>query len=204
MEVHAISVYEGVYPAPRQPGSRDRPVAPIEVAVDIKGKPIALYLSAYEPIEWKIRVSPGAILKKVIATGYYPPQVNGVPRDTIVLRGSYEGGGSRAPALPYQQGLDAAAAKIIQATTGAPMVSYQGSYKGQAFSLSNRSVRQGVAPAFPIQLGGSAPSAQVGIPPRPPATRETAVIQCGRSTIVCDANDTVICGGRQVKCPVGK
>lgn len=47
-------------------------------------------------------------------------------------------------------------------------------------------------------LGGPGGSAGIARSPRPGSSQR--IIRCGNDTIVCDANDTVICRGRQIPC----
>ena len=66
-------------------------------------------------------------------------------------------------------------------------------------SYDARRVAEGAAP-----VSAAAPEPSERPTPRSGITsdRKTAVIKCGRSMIVCDADDTINCGGRILKCPI--
>ncbi len=136
-EVHVISVYEGELPAGTAPGSRQDPERSVDVVVARTAKPVLLFLSAYEPIEWRVKVE-GGTLERVIAIGYHDQRVTvtgarGVP---ILTQRSHEffsaAGVAVRDGFPREARGNKAVevAEIMTALTGKLPTSFQGAYRG--------------------------------------------------------------------------
>ena len=73
-ELHLIAAYEATSPQDNGNPSKNT----IEVKIQRKNKPIILALSAYEPINWKVTIEPGAVIEKIIINGYEKQTISGV------------------------------------------------------------------------------------------------------------------------------
>ncbi len=72
-ELHVVGVYEPL----RIPDGRPaRSMRPIDVQVERTAKPVVLALTSYEPVEWRIRTTPGAAIAAVIVAGYHRQTVS--------------------------------------------------------------------------------------------------------------------------------
>ncbi len=60
------------------------------VTVNYPNKPVALFLSAYEPSIWNIKWTKGTKIEAVYVSGYYRQIVLGVPNSTPMLNSTYE------------------------------------------------------------------------------------------------------------------
>lgn len=146
-DVHVISVYQGQLPGGAQRGFQQHPEGWIDVTVRKTANPALLFLNAYEPIEWRVKVDGGSV-KRIIAIGYYDQRVTvtgqrGVEIHTekshpffanarIEVRDTfpYEGRGNKA----------LQAAEIINALFGKLPASFQGEYgRGKPFIVDEKS-----------------------------------------------------------------
>lgn len=132
--IQMVGVYEsgGV-----KRGFGEHRMGPVRVRVSARAGPVLLVLSAYEPVEWRIEVSPGARLAGVIALGYERPVVTGVARNIPVVVNELD---ESCPGLPhkypYQPGADQRElADAVAAATGATVREFQGNYGGREFTL---------------------------------------------------------------------
>lgn len=112
-ELHLLGVYEGSLPD----GEADKPwwqnctglqdnssamkechqkyaqrqsARRITVDVGQSAGPMVLVLMAYEPVIWKLSVSPGARLTRIYLAGYHPQDVEGAPESTAIEVRTYE------------------------------------------------------------------------------------------------------------------
>lgn len=83
--VHAIGVYEGTYPPGVRHSHGYHPFGEVRITVATK-TPIALILSAYEPVNWVFDLHDGAQVRQVVLNGYHPDRVSGLLDGTVVLR----------------------------------------------------------------------------------------------------------------------
>ena len=100
-DVHVISIYEGQMPGGAQRGFQQHPEGTTDVVVRATGKPVMLFLSSYEPVEWRVRVEGGS-LERVIAVGYHDQRVtvSGASGVEILTRKSSEVFGAMGVNLP--------------------------------------------------------------------------------------------------------
>lgn len=94
-----------------------------------------LVLSAYEASQWKLEVSEGVPLKRVIASGYHRQSVVGVPKDIPVEIYSHDDGQPFfATYAPEAEGY-AAAVRRIRELTGQEIVTFLGRYEGRVATI---------------------------------------------------------------------
>lgn len=118
----------------------------ITVTVSRVGVPMVLALMAYEAVTWKLVIVPGAIVKKIILSGYRGPDITGIPENIPVDVHSYESSPcqicSRQPDhfVAYKKN----SAEYIDATnrlrnlTGlAAATSFQGAYQSDRFAIGS-------------------------------------------------------------------
>ena len=71
-EVHAISIYKGKH-------------GQVAVQVSVAERPVVLFLSAYDAVEWVIHAGPGVSIEKVVVSGEHEPVVKGLPSSVPIL-----------------------------------------------------------------------------------------------------------------------
>ncbi|MDB5763405.1 MAG: hypothetical protein JWQ21_2400 [Herminiimonas sp.] len=65
----------------------------IDVAVNSKGRPVALILGAYEPTIWNIGWTPGSRIVAILARGYHRQAIAGVDSNVPVIISTYDNKG---------------------------------------------------------------------------------------------------------------
>jgi len=88
--LHVLAAHEGT----RREGSDARE---IEVDVQPMARPAILVLSAYGPIEWRFRVAPNARIGAVLAFGYHPQSVSGLPANVPLVSAAHSDGMTSGP-----------------------------------------------------------------------------------------------------------
>jgi hypothetical protein len=118
-------------------GFAERKMGPVRIRMPASASPVLLVVTSYEPVEWRIDMSPGARLTGVIALGYYRPIVTGIaPGTPVVINELNESCPSWPKKYPYQPGADQdTLADAVSAATGATVSDFQGSYGGIEFTL---------------------------------------------------------------------
>jgi hypothetical protein len=175
-EVHAVGVYEGEgarhgHGVARKPGS-------VRVEVKYADAPICLVLVAYEPVDWLVVRAPAVKLVHVIAMGYYQQAVSGVSDPSLVTL--WPGpNGSDPRAFFYHETFIGSRdyADRMRRAAGKEARTIQHAYRAASFVVDGRATGA-----------------------RRDAQRKLRTVTCGRSTIVCDPSDTVICAGKRIPC----
>jgi hypothetical protein len=185
-DVHVISVYEAVNGVTLNDTSQGNRQGSIPVQVGSSAKPLWLLLSSYEPVHWIVNVSPGSKLDRIVASGYYPQRVTVTGKQGVEILMSRDGPG-------YDGGKIGGISSWVRQQYHADPISVQTVYKGGNFMVGSAGSPAAVA---------SSPATRPVVPHVP--VRKTGTLMCGRTTIVCDSGDTVICGGQRVTCPVGQ
>lgn len=124
--IESIGVYQGAGESTRS--VTGRAAKTVEVLVRHTASPIVLVLSAYEPVQWRLRLAAGARLNAVLVSGYYPSQVTGAGSARVLTIGS---------AYAYKPGSVEYAAlnrEVLQ-STGRTIDAFQGSYEGRRFTI---------------------------------------------------------------------
>lgn len=161
-EVHAISVYQGKTMLGSGRDDQRHAEGAVEVQVSSRGKDILLVLAAYEPVEWRITVDGGASLQQVLAIGFHPQRVTirGSSGTQIASRRNdiWASVGVRPDgSFPYRNDGNAGreANDLVIALTGKSPSTFQASYTGERFSVSNVTPRFAMpAQAAPGTMGG--------------------------------------------------
>jgi hypothetical protein len=81
VKVHVVGRYKGEKELDIQLGNSGHLVTQIEVIVDRTDYPVVLFLSAYDPVVWKVGRTPEANLVAVLVSGYHTQALLGIPRD---------------------------------------------------------------------------------------------------------------------------
>lgn len=100
----------------------------INVSVRRSSKPLVLVLASYEPIHWKLNVQGGARLALVLLSSYNSSVITGTANVRTVVIGrsyAYERGSQEYMALD----------DAVFATVGRHIGIFQGTYKGQTFTV---------------------------------------------------------------------
>lgn len=127
--VHVLSVYSGNYKGSSSPNNE---VGDVNVEVKIK-TPITLFLNAYEPVKWHIKLFNGAKITEIITAGYYNQEVSGLSKNVPLhsIDNYYE----------LKTGLNnenKRAQETIQKLIGEIPVSIQYKYTGTNFIIDNQ------------------------------------------------------------------
>lgn len=128
-EVHVVGVY-----------SRDL----ITVTVDYPQHPIVLVLTAYESVEWDIKVHPNTKIERLIISGYHAQRYRGIPESTPVEIYTSDRSRCSTPCWHreghfYAHDLMSAQTRLdyqIERIIGKRMNSFQGAYKGDSFDIN--------------------------------------------------------------------
>ena len=228
--VEAIGVYEGRQAAgPPGWRPRSATPGPVSIFVGKSERPIILVLSSYEPVQWLITHSAEARVRHVLLSGpagsfvvsKRPVEITrfgtsnayqlkspgfavlesnvreylgkGIDR----FQGSYRGaefqigatavtGGSRSPGKTYR------------CTDAGGQVAYVDRPCAD-FGMKGEGGPATTPPRTGAQILGG-PGGAAGFTRSPRLGAGQRIIRCGNDTIVCDANDTVMCSGRQIPC----
>ena len=130
--VHVLAVYQSA-------GRR----GPIDVRVGLRGRPVTLVLSAYEPVTWRIVTEPGAVISRVLVLGYHPARVEGVELGKLAFHsGTYLSFSSRRGG-----GDTAAMSATVARLVGRPPDSVQAYYEVESFSLGGAGGSGAVLPS---------------------------------------------------------
>ncbi len=126
VKVEGVGVYEGAgarhgLGQPRSPGA-------VEVIVRRTTRPLALVLTSYEPVNWRITLMPGAELAAVLVSGYYESRVTGAGDARVVNMGRNYAYERNAAGYADLQ-------RDVTQWVGRPMSSFQGRYKGGSFTV---------------------------------------------------------------------
>lgn len=128
-DIHVISVYSGNYKGSSSP-NHER--GDVNIQVNVKNKPIVLFLNAYEPVSWHIKLANGAKISQIILTGYYNQEIELFNKsfDTILISNYYE--------LKSQTTQETQESKkIIKEITGEEPASIQYEHTGKDFVIKD-------------------------------------------------------------------
>jgi len=173
-EVHMIGVYQGALPngQKEQPWwakctafkddstamaechskyASQRTTKSISVEVSRSTAPMVLVLMSYDPVLWKLSVTPSSRIAKIILAGYHGQDIDGIANSIPVEVRTYEASPcrncSRQSEYFYAYKQDSKefndAAKKIQTITGVAPASFQGSYQADRFSISDITTANG-------------------------------------------------------------
>ncbi|MEK0193919.1 MAG: hypothetical protein EAZ78_19515 [Oscillatoriales cyanobacterium] len=138
-ELHLIAAYEATSPQDNGNPSKNA----IEVKVQRKNKPIILALSAYEPINWKLTIEPGAVIEKIIINGYEKQSITGVSGIPIEEY-SYKGNGKSLSEgdfmYQWESTTDSSSnspsiVTKLEEISQTNLTSFQGCYRGTSFMI---------------------------------------------------------------------
>jgi len=74
-DLHVVSVYKGQVPFGKETASGQPIEGTVEVIVGRMPRPVVLFLNAYDPVHWRVRVD-GGTLQRVFAIGYHDQRVS--------------------------------------------------------------------------------------------------------------------------------
>lgn len=116
---------------------------PVEVTVDYPNQPVVLILTAYDPVQWNIKITPSTKIEQLIIAGYHAQSYRGVPNSTPVATYThYHSTCStacwRGSGYFYIYDLSKDSTELQQKVheiTGKQIYSFQGAYKGKTFNI---------------------------------------------------------------------
>jgi len=178
-ELHVIGVYEAALPngekekpwwsnclgleddqkamiACHQKHANQHPIRTITINLNQTTSPVVLALMAYEPTRWKIISRPTVDLRKVIISGYYGQDIEGLDTSIPVDAHSYESSPclncSRQPDYFYAYKKEGpeykkAMSKLTE-LTGLSPTSFQAAYRSEKFTVSSHNTAHMPRPAL--------------------------------------------------------
>jgi RNA polymerase sigma factor (sigma-70 family) len=111
----------------------------VDVAVRRTGKPVVLVLTSYYPVDWRLTLADGARIKKVILSGYFAQEIQGLPADVPIVNRSYlpDDGSRHAKgwfhAYQWNSPQWREMVRRLNDMTGLRVASFQGEYQGESF-----------------------------------------------------------------------
>ncbi len=138
-ELHLIAAYEATSPQDNGNPSKNT----IEVKVQRQNKPIILALSAYAPINWNVTIEPGAVIEKIIISGYEKQTISGVTGISIEEHSSDKGTGKSLSdgnfMYQWESTTDITNSSSIvtklEQISQTNLTSFQGCYRGTSFTI---------------------------------------------------------------------
>ncbi|MBF0311393.1 MAG: hypothetical protein HQL56_17910 [Magnetococcales bacterium] len=138
-EVHLVGNYEGLKPTVRQIPEQSHATRLSEVVVNLPKTPVVLALSAYDPVVWVVRTTPGTEIVGVVLGGYYPQEVLGI-ESTVPVRKLFfsnakpggEGCGKYFSVYKLNEELDRAAS-LLETLTGKPLTRFHNTPQNRRF-----------------------------------------------------------------------
>jgi predicted esterase len=152
-ELHVI----GAYGAKGGDGGR------VDVEVRPTDRPVVLVLTSYYSVDWHVKLAEGARVKKVLVSGYFAQEIEGLPADVPLVNQSYfpEDGSRRKGGWFYPGQWNTPQwremVRRLNEMTGLPVATFQRESKAVSFVVDGKRGRD---------LG------QKGLKPRGPAPKE--------------------------------
>lgn len=105
-----------------------RGMGKVRLSVRKSNRPLVLVLSSYEPVQWDLRMEPGARLAAVLLSSYHDASVQGAGSARVLKIGN---------TITYKQGDEGfqALQGQVRRWTGKPISVFQGEYAGSSFSV---------------------------------------------------------------------
>ncbi|MFA9203873.1 MAG: hypothetical protein ACEQSD_07735, partial [Flavobacteriales bacterium] len=115
----------------------------VEVIVDYPNQPIVLILTAYDPVEWNIKITARTKVEQLIIAGYSTQSYRGIPRSIPVATYTHQHSTCstacwRGTGYFYAYDLLKEPSDLqqkIQEITGKKLYSFQGAYSGKSFNI---------------------------------------------------------------------
>ena len=111
----------------------------IAVSVSDDSRPIVLAFTAYDRTLWVVSLKSGVKLTKVILAGYHSQRVSGIPPETPIETYTHDPSPCKRcwQGAKYFYSYEGAPGQLRE-ITGLEVTSFQGQYKGTAFSIFSR------------------------------------------------------------------
>lgn len=180
--VHVLAVYQAMLPG-SSAGPGERREGAILVRVGLRGRPLTLVVSAYEPVVWKVAADPGVVISRVVVLGYHAGRVEGVdPAKVSFPGGRYlPVGGSRRSGDPMSVIPDAVARLV-----GRRPDSIQTQYETDRFVLGSPKQSAILDNGITKQVSKDGSVTYSGSRPAPPSSRRQTGVACpGGAGVPC-------------------
>lgn len=128
-QVEGVGIYEAAEKI-AQPG-QSRSAGRVTVAVRPTAQPLVLVLSSYEPVQWMLKLEPGARLAAVLVAGYYDSSVLGAGDVRVLKIGRHYAYQPEGPEY-------AALQREVSRWAGRSIGLFQNGYKGSSFTVGGR------------------------------------------------------------------
>ena len=135
-EVHVIGIYESKSGGGKQ--------GRVDVEIRPTPKPVLLVMTSYFPVEWNVKLADGARLAQVIASGYNPQEVVGIPANVPIINRSYypADGTRRKDGWFWSQDWNCPSGREItrrlNQMTQLPIATFQSEYGGESFVIDGK------------------------------------------------------------------
>jgi RNA polymerase sigma factor (sigma-70 family) len=116
----------------------------VDVEVRATAKPVVLVLTSYGAVDWQVKLTEGARIEEVIVSGYFPQEIEGVPKGVPLVNQSYfPNDGSRSKQGWFYPGewntpQWREMVRRLNDTTGLPVASYQEVSRGNSASVDGK------------------------------------------------------------------
>lgn len=128
-QVEGVGIYEANEKI-AQPG-QSRSTGRVTVTVRRSAQPLVLVLCSYEPVQWQLKLEPGARLGAVLVGGYYDSSVQGAGDARVLKIGrnyAYQQEGAEFAALQRE----------VTRWAGRPISLFQSGYRGTSYTVGGR------------------------------------------------------------------
>lgn len=128
-QVEGVGIYEPVERV-AQPG-QSHSLGRVAVTVRRSPQPMVLVLTSYEPVQWQLKLEPGARLGAVLLGGYHDSNVQGAGEARVLRIGrlyAYQQEGPEFAALQRE----------VTRWVGRPISLFQNGYRGNSFTVGGR------------------------------------------------------------------
>jgi hypothetical protein len=128
-QVEGVGIYEAVERI-AQPG-QSRSTGRVSVTVRRANQPLVLVLSSYEPVQWQLKLEPGARLAAVLVASYHDSTVVGAGDVRVFKIGrqyAYQQDGPEFASLQRE----------VTRWAGRPIALFQSGYRGNSYTVGGR------------------------------------------------------------------
>lgn len=164
LEVHVVGLYKGTKELDVQLGESGHTVTEVEVIIDRTARPLGLVLTAYDPVVWKVGLTPRANVAAVLVSGYEPQALLGLPRSVphkVLTRQTSVGCKAFHGSVEQTREIE----PIVVALMGQPIAEFHGSSPAPYFQIGGDAASRPADVVFANDLSlGDYGTVRTGLP----------------------------------------
>ena len=138
-QLHAVGVYRGTLPAGAS--TANHPTGTVNITIAGGSIPIALALTAYEPVNWVISNPTNRQISQVLLAGYYAQTVQGISSSVTVTKKIYKEGANDYFYF-YTTPLTTTISSKLKSATGLDVTKAQSASTGSSFTVGGDTARE--------------------------------------------------------------